>query len=72
MTLKAPTVLYTFLFNIMSRSIALGMLRQGNNGEQILNILETIYQDIRTEVCESEGIADCPENEDEIQALLMS
>ena len=55
----------------MSRSIALGMLRQGNNGEQILNILETIYQDIRTEVCESEGIADCPENEDEIQALLM-
>jgi len=56
----------------MSRSMILSLLRQGNNGEQILNILETIYQDIRTEVCESEGIADCPENEDEIQALLMS
>ena len=56
----------------MSRSMILSLLRQGNNGEQILNILETIYQDIRTEVCEAEGIADCPENEDEIQALLMS
>ena len=53
-----------------TRSIALGMLRQGNTGEQILQILETIYQDIRTEVCEDEGIADCPENEDEIEALM--
>jgi len=53
-----------------TRSMMLGMLRQGNTGEQILNILETIYQDIRTEVCESEGVANCPEEDDYITELM--
>lgn len=29
----------------MSRSLALSLLRQGNNGDQILQILETIAED---------------------------
>ncbi len=41
---KTLTVLYTFFF-IMSRSIALSLLRQGNTGEEILQILDVIASD---------------------------
>ena len=33
----------------MSRSIALGMLRQGNTGDEILQILDVIVADIESE-----------------------
>ena len=33
----------------MSRSIALGMLRQGNTGDEILQILDVIMEDIESE-----------------------
>ena len=33
----------------MSRSIALGMLRQGNTGDEILQILDVIVEDIESE-----------------------
>jgi len=46
MTLKAPPVPYIFFFQMFNREIALGMLRQGNTGEQILNILDMITSDV--------------------------
>ena len=33
----------------MSKSIALGMLRQGNTGSEILEILDVIVEDIQSE-----------------------
>ena len=33
----------------MSRSIALGMLSQGNTGDEILQILDVIVEDIESE-----------------------
>ena len=33
----------------MTRSIALGMLRQGNTGSEILQILNVIVEDIQSE-----------------------
>ena len=33
----------------MSRSIALGMVRQGNTGDEILQILDVIMEDIESE-----------------------
>ena len=41
---------------MMSRSIALGMLRQGNTGNEILQILDVIVEDIT-----QENINDCAE-----------
>ena len=41
--LKTAT-LYTFPFQ-MTQSLALSLLRQGNNGDQILQILESIAND---------------------------
>ena len=38
----------------MSRDLALSLLRQGSNGSQILQILETITNDV-----EQAGIAEC-------------
>ena len=40
----------------MTRSIALGMLRQGNTGDEILQILDVIVEDIT-----QENINDCAE-----------
>ena len=45
-----------FSFFIMSLSIALSLLAQGNNGDEILNILDTLVADI-----EQEGINSCAE-----------
>ena len=41
---------------MMTRSIALGMLRQGNTGDEILQILDVIVEDIT-----QENINDCAE-----------
>ena len=58
-----------------SKDVMLGMLRKGQTGTQILDILNVIVPDetelTREQVCEDLGIADCPENDDEI-ALAMS
>ena len=54
-TLPSLTVHYTFSF-IMSLSVALSLLAQGNNGDQILQILDTLVADI-----EQEGINSCAE-----------
>ena len=52
----------------------LGMLRKGQIGTQILDILNVLVPEqtelTREQVCEDLGIADCPENDDEIEAYL--
>jgi len=61
-----------------SKDVMLGMLRKGVTGNDILNILDVIVPDevsqtvemTREYVCEQLGIADCPENDDEIAAYL--
>lgn len=58
-----------------SRDVMLGMLRKGNIGTDILNILDVLVptetvEMTREYVCEQLGIADCPENDDEIAAYL--
>ena len=49
MSLNSPLVPNTFVLIIMSRSTALGMLRVGNTGEEILSILDIIVADIESE-----------------------
>ena len=39
----------TLFFFIMSREVALGMLRVGNTGDEILQILDVIVADIESE-----------------------
>lgn len=62
--------------SLISRDVALGMLRRGSTGSQILDILNVIVPDqvqmTREYVCEQLGIADCPENDDEINAYLQT
>ena len=48
MTLNCPTFVNTFVFK-MTRSTALGMLRVGNTGEEILSILDVIVADYESE-----------------------
>ena len=52
----------------------LGMLYTGDTGNDILDILDTIVPDqtelTREYVCDELGIADCPENDDEIAAYM--
>jgi len=60
-----------FPFIMMNRKVAVGMLRQGRIGSQVLEILNVIVDDIRDSICEAEGIANCPENEDEIRAKMI-
>lgn len=55
-----------------SRDLFLGLLRNGSNGAQILEILDLIASDVREQVCESLGIADCPENEAEITTAMVN
>ena len=64
LTLRVGVIKYTLsytqltllFFLIMSLSIALSLLAQGNNGNEILNILDTLVADI-----EQEGINSCAE-----------
>lgn len=53
--------------------VMIGMLRKGQNGDQILQILNTLVPKVemtREYVCEQLGIADCPENDAEIQEYM--
>lgn len=50
------TQFLTLFFFIMSLSVALSLLAQGNNGDQILQILDTLVADI-----EQENINSCAE-----------
>ena len=53
-----------------------GMLQKGATGTQILDILNVLVPDqtelTREQVCEDLGIADCPENDDEIARFMAS
>lgn len=58
-----------------NRDLMIGMLRRGETGNQILDILNMLTSPVATEVtreqaCDDLGIADCPENDDEIAAYL--
>ena len=55
-TLSTHTQFLTLFFLIMSLSVALNLLAQGNNGDEILTILDTLVADI-----EQEGINSCAE-----------
>ena len=56
--------------------VMVGMLRKGETGNQILDILNVLVPDqtelTREQVCEDLGIADCPENDDEIARYMES
>ena len=73
-----PPHLFLFFFLMMnvSRDVALAMLRRGQNATQILEILNVLVPEqvemTREYVCEQLGIADCPENNDEIEAYLQA
>ena len=66
----------TFLFFIMTAvatfpaDVMIGMLRKGNTGNEILDILNVLVPDetelTREQFCDELGIADCPESDDEI------
>ena len=45
MSLNLPHVLYTF-FSMFNQSTAIGMLRQGNTGSEIMSILDVIVADV--------------------------
>jgi hypothetical protein len=47
---------FTLFFFIMSKTVVLALLAQGNTGNEILTILDTIVADI-----EQEGIDSCAE-----------
>jgi hypothetical protein len=53
-----------------SKDVMIGMLRKGATGTQLLDILNVLVPEqtklTREQVCEDLGIADCPENDDEI------
>ena len=72
-THKRPTNLITMTVDF-SKDVMLGMLRRGNTGTQLLDILNVLVPDqtelTREYVCEQLGIADCPENDDEIAAYM--
>jgi hypothetical protein len=57
-----------------SKDVMLGMLRKGATGTQLLDILNILVPDktelTREQVCDQLGIADCPENDDEIAAYM--
>jgi hypothetical protein len=59
-----------------SRDVMVGMLRQGDTGNDILDILNVLVPDqtelTREHVCEDLGIADCPENDDEIARAMVA
>jgi len=68
----------------LPRDVMVGMLRKGETGNDILNILNVIVPDNdevadahdvefnREQACEDLGIADCPENDDEIARYMES
>jgi hypothetical protein len=69
-THKRPNSILTQMTVDFSKDVMLGMLRKGQTGTQILDILNVIVPEqtelTREQVCDELGIADCPENDDEI------
>jgi hypothetical protein len=68
---KRPTYFIILKMTVdFSRDVMLGMLRKGETGNDILDILNVLVADqtelTREQVCEDLAIADCPENDDEI------
>jgi hypothetical protein len=59
-----------------SRDVMVGMLRKGDTGNDILDILNVLVPNqtelTREQVCEDLGIADCPENDDEIARAMVA
>lgn len=57
-----------------SKDVMIGMLHKGATGNQLLDILNILVPDqtelTREYVCDQLGIADCPENDDEIAAYM--
>ena len=72
-THKRPTNLITMTVDF-SKDVMLDMLRKGATGTQLLDILNVLVPDqtelTREYVCDQLGIADCPENDDEIAAYM--
>lgn len=56
---------------MLNKQLVIGMLRKGTVGDEILKILDLVVEDIRETVCDNLGIANCPENEDEIQRAMI-
>jgi hypothetical protein len=69
-THKRPNSILIKMTVDFSKDVMLGMLRKGQTGTQILDILNVLVPEqtelTREQVCEDLGIADCPENDDEI------
>ena len=67
-------IIFIMTTSVFSYDVAVGMLRRGHNGNSLLEILNVIVPEqveiTREYVCEQLGIADCPENDEEINAYL--
>jgi hypothetical protein len=59
-----------FAADTLSPALMVAVLRKGKNGAQIMEILDAIVPSeneiSREQICADLGIADCPENDDEI------
>ncbi len=75
-THKRPNSILIKMTVDFSRDVMVGMLRQGDTGNDILDILNVLVPDqtelTREQVCEDLGIADCPENDDEIARAMVA
>ena len=57
-TLSTNTQFTTLFFVIMSKSVMLSLLAQGNNGNEILQILDTLIEDNQQSVAIAQPTAD--------------
>jgi hypothetical protein len=75
-THKRPNSILIKMTVDFSRDVMVAMLRQGDTGKNILDILNVLVPDqtelTREQVCEDLGIADCPENDDEIARAMVA
>jgi hypothetical protein len=75
-TRKRPNSILIKMTVDFSRDVMVGMLRKGDTGNDILDILNVLVPDqtelTREQVCEDLGIADCPENDDEIARAMVA
>ena len=73
-TFNSNSILTQMTVATVPADVMIGMLRKGNTGTEILDILNVIVPDqtelTREQVCDELGIADCPENDDEIAAAM--
>lgn len=73
---KSPTYFIILKMTVATLpvDVMVGMLRKGDTGNDILDILNVLVADqtelTREQVCEDLAIADCPENDDEIEAYI--